>query len=140
MLRRYHRRENRQSILTGVSFATILLGATATEVLAQTPKDCVALSRGIAATVHEGRYNILCVRPEPGPMDLRCKAEGVPAPSTLRVFPYEVDGAPETTIDLTADGPLPPVTGIAGPDAHVFFSYDGPFDPIRDGYRLTCRW
>ncbi len=106
----------------------------------QTPKDCVTLDKGVSQVVYEGRYNILCVRPPPGPLVLRCATDGVRGPSRLAVHPYSVDGPAPTILAISENGPLAEITGTAGPDAHVFFSYDGPFQPLNDRYRLTCRW
>jgi len=140
MGRRYHSDQNRQSALKTVVFVTVLAISIATGARAQTPKDCVALADGVPETVHEGRYSILCVRPTPGPLTLRCRADGVPGPSLLRIYPHALDGARERILEIATDGALPPIDGTAGADAVVFFSYDGPFDPIRDRYTLTCRW
>ena len=107
---------------------------------AETPKDCLALEPNQPQIVHEGRYNILCVRPPPGPLDLRCTVDGVSGPSRLATHPYRVDGAVPQTIEIDSERPLAPLHGTARDGAHVFFSYDGPFYPVRDGYRLTCRW
>ncbi|MDF1792807.1 MAG: hypothetical protein P1U88_12900 [Thalassobaculaceae bacterium] len=140
MDRRYHREENRQSTGTFVSFLTVLAIASATEVFAAPLKDCVAMAEGVPTTVHEGRYNILCVAPPPGPLTLNCAIRGTRGRSTLQVFPHAIAGAAEATVEMPDDGPLPTIAGRAGDTARVFFSYAGPFDPIRDGYDLTCRW
>lgn len=92
------------------------------------------------ATVHEGRYNILCVRLPPGPFDLQCRADDVAESSLLDVHPLNVDGLEPHTRTVSGDGAVMAATGRAAADAHVFFSYAGPFYPVRDGYRLTCRW
>jgi hypothetical protein len=144
MSRRYHRDKSRQSFAAFVSFLTVQTIALAAVWPAPSSgaglKDCVAMTAGRGATVHEGRYNILCVIPPPGPVTLQCSADGVAADSLLQVFAHDIAGAGDSTLTLTGDGPLPAISGTAGRDAHVFFSYAGPFDPIRDGYRLTCRW
>lgn len=107
---------------------------------AGTPKDCVSVEAGEPAIVQEGRYNILCLRPIPGPFTVACYAEGVPGPHTLVLYPFDIDGPARQRIEIAGDGPVLTLQGMAGPDAHLFLSYDGPFDPIRDGYSLTCRW
>jgi hypothetical protein len=150
MVRSYHHAKSRQSVVTPrrCALAAILLagaglvgaGPASAQVPKSSPKDCLALKPGIAETVHEGRYNILCVRPPPGPLALRCRVDGVTGQSALQVYPLTVDGTVDRTVTLSGDGPLPAVDGIAGPDAYAFFSYDGPFYPVRDKYRLTCRW
>lgn len=144
MPRRYHREENRQSAAEFVSFLTILaislLTAPSSPAHGAALKDCVAMVSGAPATVHEGRYNILCLAPAAGPLDLRCTIGGSTGASVLKIYPHAIEGASQTTVQVSEDGPLPPIVGSAGPGARVFFSYDGPFDPIRDGYRLICRW
>lgn len=136
---RYHHRQCWQSIVT-VAFASIAMLTAPPDADAQTPKDCVALMPGQPEPVHEGRYNILCVRPQAGPLRLVCRLDGVPGPSNLLVHPHEVAGAEETSLSVTGDGGLPLIEGMAGAAAHVFFSYDGPFNPVHDKYTLTCRW
>ena len=103
-------------------------------------KDCIPMESGTPAIVHEGRYNILCVRPSPGPFSLACQVDGVPGESQLMVTPENVAGPGAARKSVSTDGPLLRLDGNAGAEAHVFFSYDGPFAPIRDGYALTCRW
>lgn len=105
-----------------------------------TPKDCVLVEVGKPAVVQEGRYNILCLRPGPGPFSVSCFAEGVPGPHTLVLYPFDIGGPARQDIEIFGDGPVFSLQGMAGADAHLFLSYDGPFDPIRDGYNLTCRW
>lgn len=114
------------------------VGATSGQV--GTPKDCVLVEAGEPALVQEGRYNILCLRPDPGPFAVACFAEGVPGPHMLVVYPFDIAGPGRQDIQILGDGPVLALRGLAGNDAHLFLSYDGPFDPIRDGYRLTCRW
>ena len=104
------------------------------------PKDCVEIAIDRPATVHEGRYNILCLRPRPGPVNIRCRTDAVSGPSRLAVEPYNMTGIESRIVDITDDGPVLVFSGVAGTNAHLFFSYDGPFQPIRDRYTLTCRW
>jgi len=121
-------------VLSGIFILWVIFGAGAS------PKDCVELSPGVAETVHQGRYNILCVRPAAGAVSVACEVADVATPSRLQVHPLAIDGAYPQTVSIAGDGPLPEISGSAGSAAYVFFSYDGPFDPIRDGYSLTCHW
>lgn len=105
-----------------------------------TPKDCVEIASNVPGTVHEGRYNILCLRPSPGPVEIRCRADGVPGPNRLAVSPFAIARIKPHVVEITRDGPMLAVAGVARENAHLFFSYDGPFQPIRDRYTLTCTW
>ncbi|NQW12186.1 MAG: hypothetical protein HQ481_20160 [Alphaproteobacteria bacterium] len=105
-----------------------------------TPKDCVELATAVPEPVHEGRYNILCLRPKPGPVNIKCRADAVTGASRLAIEPFDMAGLTSQTVEVTQDGPVFAITGTAGANAHLFFSYDGPFQPIRDQYTLTCRW
>lgn len=139
MTESYHPPGARKSALIGAAVA--LAAAVAGPVAAQTPKDCAVLGSGEPAIVHEGRYNILCIRPAPGPFAPACSVEGVAGASRLAIHPLAIDGAGPAILPVDGDGPLPvPIDGTAGRDAYLFFSYDGPLDPIRDRYTLTCRW
>jgi hypothetical protein len=104
------------------------------------PKDCVEVETGVPTVVQEGRYNILCLRPKPGPFLARCRAEQVMAPSSLTMYPFDIEGPSAKDIAVKDTGLILEVDGVAGIEAHLFLSYGGPFDPIRDGYTLTCRW
>lgn len=120
-------------VITLVPFA--IPGLTSANV-----KDCVSVESDLPATVHQGRYNILCARLVAGAFHIACRADGVVGESTLRVGSVNVQPAIERVIQLRGNGELLSYSAVAGPNAHVFFSYDGPFNPIRDGYRLTCSW
>lgn len=104
------------------------------------PRDCVSVQNGEAAIIQEGRYNILCMRPAPGPFAVRCSAENVPGSHVLALYPFDIQGPTEGEIEVLGDGHVLSLTGLAGADAHLFLSYDGPFNPIYDGYALTCHW
>ncbi len=126
-----------------VTWMSVLGLAMLSEAPAATqPKDCVRLQNGEGATVYEGRYDILCIHPDPGPLALSCAATRVPGPSFLAVHPYRVAGAGPQRVTV-ADGLQLMLSGHVDADgadeARVFFSYDGPFNPIKDRYTLTCR-
>lgn len=126
-------------VILGLFMGGILQVGTAS---AQTGrlKDCVSVEAGTPAVVQEGRYNILCLRPSPGPFFVDCFAKDVPGPHTLVLYPYAIDGPGRQDVEISGDGAALALRGVARTDAHLFLSYDGPFDPIRDGYTLTCRW
>ena len=107
------------------------------------PKDCVRLEPGVSAMVYEGRYDILCVHPPPGPLRITCGAAGVRGPSFLAVHPHRVEGADAGRLAITYGARfeiIGEVPADGAEDARVFFSYDGPFNHIFDRYTLTCRW
>lgn len=118
--------------------AVFVLSAPAT---ASVPKDCIQMVNAKAATVHQGRYNILCIHPGAHALTIACKTDRVPGASRLMVHPHQFAPAEEAAIAIERSGQSFTLTGKGGgADARVFFSYDGPFDPIRDQYSLTCHW
>ena len=124
-------------------FATALLALPFLPVSATAgvPKDCVQVTNGKPQTVHQGRYNILCIHPGEHPLTITCKADRVPGASRRMVHPHLFAPAEPKTIAIERSGQSFTLTGKgAGAEARVFFSYDGPFDRVRDQYSLTCHW